>query len=424
MKKILLILFLLLFVQSALAVETVFKNEEVRIDLNKIDPSPIKPGEIFDIWFDITNVEAYTLRNVEFTISTKFPFSINEGLDTVKIAELKPGEIHSIKYNIKTNANADEGTYDLGLQYLSPKIGSIVSAKFSLDIVKSKTISATNIKVDPERVRQGERATITFTLENTADSALKDVKVKLDLSGDLPFAPIGATTENDVALLAKGQRTDVVFNIIALPDAKSGIYKLPLDITYYDESGKEYNKQNIFGVMIGSEPDLSFYIDSTTLYKGSGNVGTINIKIVNKGLSDVKFLNLNLEDTNYFEVISPGEVYIGNVDSDDYETAEYKVKIKRTKDGGVVFPLKVSYKDATNTEYSEIKEVTLKLRSARDVGVKQSNAGTIFIIIILIALYFYGYRNWKKQNKGGLKGYSLSLYNKTKNWLKRKKIVK
>ena len=107
MKKIILLGILLILIQSALAVETVFKGDEVRIDLTKVDPSPIKPGEVFDIWFDVTNVESYTLKNVKFSISTKFPFSINEGTDSVAIIELKPGETYAIKYNLKANANAD-----------------------------------------------------------------------------------------------------------------------------------------------------------------------------------------------------------------------------------------------------------------------------------------------------------------------------
>ena len=91
MKKVILLIILLVFIQSAFAVETVFKSDEVRIDLVKIDPSPIKPGETFDIWFDVTNIESYILRNLKLTISTKFPFSINEGGDTTAIYELKPG---------------------------------------------------------------------------------------------------------------------------------------------------------------------------------------------------------------------------------------------------------------------------------------------------------------------------------------------
>lgn len=418
MKKIILLILLLVSLQSALAVETVFKSDEVRIDLVKIDPSPVKPGETFDIWFDVTNIESYTLRNLKLTLSTKFPFSINEGGDTIAIYELKAGEKSSIKFNLKANSNADEGTYDLGLQYPSQKSGTIVSAKFSLDIIKSKIIAATNIKVEPEIIEQGERASITFTLENTADSALKDVKVKLDLSGELPFAPIGTTTERDIALLASGQKTSVLFDIIALPDSESGVYKVPLTITYFDESGKEYTKESIFGVIIGSEPDLSFYIEGTTLYKDGGSTGNIIIKIVNKGLNDVKFLNLILEDTKYFEVISPGEVYIGNVDSDDYETAEYKVRIKRTKEGKVMFPLKVNYKDANNNGYNKIIDLSLKLRSAKEIGIKKSNAGKIILLIILLGLYIYGYVIWKRKNKDGLRGYTKFLYYKFKYMLK------
>ena len=251
MKKIIFIgILIILLFQSVSAVESVFKSEEIRVDLINVDPSPIKPGESFDIWFDVTNIESYTLKNIDFTVSTAFPFSLNQGLGTVKVYQLNPGEKSSMKFNLKVNPNSDEGTYNIGLQFLSPKSGQVVSAKFSLDVVRSKVISATNIKVDPAMVSQGEGAKIIFTLENTADSSLTDVKVKLDLSGDLPFAPRGSTTERDIPLIAQGQKTDITFDIVALPEADSGIYKIPIKISYYDDSGKSYEKDNIFGITI------------------------------------------------------------------------------------------------------------------------------------------------------------------------------
>jgi len=67
--------------------------------------------------------------------------------------------------------------------------------------------------------------------------------------------------------------------------------------------------------------------------------GTVSIKFVNKGATDARFLNIILKKSDDYETISSDNVYIGDLDSDDYETADFKINVKRLKSSKLNIPV-------------------------------------------------------------------------------------
>ena len=178
--------------------------------------------------------------------------------------------------------------------------------------------------------------------------------------------------------------------------------KIPLTIRYSDALNKNYNRSSIVTLIVGGEPDVSIYIDSSTIYK-SKSAGEITVKIVNKGLPDMKFVNVKLSNSSRYRVISPSEVYIGNIDSDDYETADFKLYIERVSDKKITLPLAVEYKDANNKNYKNVVSLELPLYSsseAKRLGLTEGNGSFKWIVLIVLAVGgFFGYRIWKKRRK-------------------------
>ena len=58
-----------------------------------------------------------------------------------------------------------------------------------------------------------------------------------------------------------------------------------------------------------------------------------------------------MKESEKYEIVSPAEVYVGNIDSDDYETADFKISLNKVKEKEVILPLSLEYKDANNNEY-------------------------------------------------------------------------
>jgi hypothetical protein len=125
------------------------------------------------------------------------------------------------------------------------------------------------------------------------------------------------------------------------------------------------------------------------------------IKFINKGLIDIKFLNAKLLPSDDYEIINSNEVYIGNVDSDDYETAEFRLHVKQaTTDSKVALPLVLEYRDANNNMYKKEVSVDLILFSAEKLGVaEKKGTTTIILAVIIIVVGYFVYRKWEKKRK-------------------------
>ena len=224
------------------------------------------------------------------------------------------------------------------------------------------------------------------------------MKARIVLGG-IPLAPIGSTNEKMVQRVDSNEDLTVKFNVMAEPDAAADIYKLPLELEYADELGNKYGRNTTISVIIGDVPDLAVTLDSTTILQ-PGTKGEIAVKFVNKGVTDVKFLNVKIKPTDNIQVISSEEVYVGGIDSDDYETAEFDLFIEKGK-GEIKIPLTVEYMDANNDEYTKLVELSLPLYSSKEakkLGLMQGgSAGGFIIMLIIIGGAIYGYRKWKKK---------------------------
>jgi hypothetical protein len=156
------------------------------------------------------------------------------------------------------------------------------------------------------------------------------------------------------------------------------------------------------GIVIGAKPDLSITLDDSEIYESSKS-GEIVVKVVNKGVTDIKLMNMKLMPSNKYRILSNDEVYIGNIDSDDYETADFKLFIEKSKEKQIKVPVVLEYKDANNNDFKETIELTLDLYSALEAkkfGLKKGNGfvGNLVIAIIVVAGLFI-YRKWRKHKK-------------------------
>ena len=415
--RIFFVVFVLLAMATTLAsaaVNTVYYGKSPRIDvaLASQDPDPVEPGRIVEISFKLDN-KGELANDVVFEIMPAFPFSILPGESAVKnVGTLGTAQDTDrsvfVKYKLKVDQNAVDGNQELKIRYKSDDSQSWVTIDNITIKVQSKEaiLSVEKFAAVPEVVAPGSKTRLAVSLKNHANSLLKDIKVTLDLgkSGDeeTPFAPVGSTNEKVISFIDAQATSALEFNLIADPDAKSKVYKVPLRLQYSDILNKNYSKTLIVALVVGVEPDISVYVDTTSVYT-AGSTGDISVKIVNKGLSDLKFLNVKLDKSEKYKVLSPYEVYIGNIDSDDYETADFKLSIDKTKDKKLVLPLAIEYKDANNQEYTKNMNIELTLYTkseAKKLGLIEGNGTSwIFAVIILLAAGFFAYRFWKKRRK-------------------------
>lgn len=370
-------------------------------------PDPAEPGKYVDARFKFENNGSRTVENIEAEILPEYPFFLDPGTDGIKSlgslnAQQKGDKGVIVKYRLRVDKDALEGESEIKIRYRENKGVWMTMPEFKINIQPYDAILVLDkVVTNPKVIKPGEKATIGITFKNMAEILLKKIRVKINLES-ANLAPIGSTNEKAIQTIDKGKTAQLEFDVIGEPDAISGIYSVPIQFLYYDSLGNSYSRNSTIGLIVGSEPDLSANIDSTTIYQ-AGKYGDVTIKIVNKDVNEIKFLNTKLAESEDYTIISPSEVYVGNIDSDDYETAEFTLFVKNKKDKKITLPLHLEYRDPNNKLYEEDIKLELPLygtSEAKQLGLVQSNhkAG-FFIIVLIIVVGLFVYRRRKKNKR-------------------------
>lgn len=400
----------------------------LNLSLMNQDPDPARPGSYVDIRFKIQNNGATTADELLVELIPEYPFTLDSTEEASKYIGVLPPTgtretVTIVKYKIRVDENAIEGTDGTNKIALRYKIGtgSWIKQEFNIDVrTTDATIAIESVKSIPERIKPGEAAKVEIKVKNIADSTIKDISLKFDLGLStlnipatstslayydlVPFAPLHSATEKKVKMISSGEEVTFVFDIVAYANAEPRVYKIPIQLRYFDQLGEEYIKNDIVGLTVGTKPDIAVTIDKTEIYLGK-STGEVIVEFINKGFTDVKFLYVTLLDSEDYEVLSSEKVYIGNLDSDDYETADFTLYVNGGKDmlnqeREITLPLSVEYKDANNEAYSDQYDLKLMVRNPKKLGVGNGNSTALFVVIIaVIVVGFFIYRRIRKKRK-------------------------
>lgn len=400
MKKILLVVLMLVVLSMAASAREsiLLKDNAGKLELVRVDPSPLKPGSPAEVSFELTNVESTSLDDVRLSLVSVFPFSFADGeTGTVSFRSIAPGDKISFKFRLKVNENAQEESYPLRVQYYSARMGAYSSYEYTLSVVKtSDIVSIDSISVEPSKVPPGGTAKITVKVTNSFRYVMKDITLSLGLqSGTIPFAPLDSTAERRVSELGIGESADVDFRIIALPSTQADIYKVPLNIKYYDDLGNLYNKSEIFGIVVWDKPEVKLLVKENSIVLPN-KVGDIVLSIVNTGLIDTKLMTVMLHHSEDYEILSSNPVYVGSLESDDDETADFKIHLKSGKNP-IMLPVTLEFRDANNDKYSQEENLELKLYKESELNNSNGTLTWIIVVLILAVAGYFGYRRWKKK---------------------------
>jgi|TARA_B100001971_G_C18256490_1_gene582623 hypothetical protein len=398
---------ILLAMNAAAAVNAQNPSSSYNIIVTMVnqEPDPAEPGGYVDVRFKFDNEGDEEARAIEVEVLQEYPFSLDPGRDAIQnigtLQSRQEGDVGAIvKYRLRVAENAVEGENELKIRYRIDGGVWVTPEEFMVDVRTNDAILAVDsVSTGRKSLEPGSTSIIKIKLSNKADSVLKDIKVTLGLGG-LPLLPVDSTNEKSIYQIDAKQDYEIGFNILANPDAESGVYPVSLKVAYSDELGNSYFNNGTIGIVIGAKPDLSITLDDSEIYE-SGKSGEVVVKIVNKGVTGIKLMNMRLIASDNYRILSNSEVYIGNIDSDDYETADFNLFIEKNKEKEIIIPVVVEYKDANNNDFKETVELKLDLYSAADAKkfglIKGSNKAGLFIVaaIVIVGLFIY-----RKKMKG------------------------
>ena len=266
-------------------------------------------------------------------------------------------------------------------------------------------VSIRDVSSSPAEVAPGEVINIIIDVKNIFEYDVTNLNVKLILEGvDVPFAPYQSSSEDYLDELDKDDREDFKFKLITLPSTRTGIYKIPVIITYNYEGENDTIlkgpiKEELISVIVNSEPELKVSLDdSVVLVKGKENV--VALKIINSGLSDVKFLYVGVVDAAGLKFLSEKEQYIGDINSDDFDSVDYSIFVKSDASSSITLQVTLNFMDATNKEFTETSNVVLKtysLKEARGLGLVDKPKFIPYIVVGVFVIGFFVRRYLKKR---------------------------
>ncbi|MBU0958892.1 MAG: hypothetical protein KKB31_02995 [Nanoarchaeota archaeon] len=272
---------------------------------------------------------------------------------------------------------------------------------YSLNFASALVVDADYITLYP-----GEQGKITINVDNNEDFDIEKISVNLDLS-DLPFTSVGSSQE-DIDDIREGRDEDASFTLRASNEIVPGDYEIPYEITYF-EDGVESNlkKEGSFGLRVSSRTELDFTFD----LKGKdidsaivGQEGKISLEIINKGLGGIRAVQIEIFPEG-FELLSKDKVFVGNIDGDDTDLANFDV-IFNSSEG--VMKAKITYKDFDNKEQIENINLPFTVYTEKEALEKgliiKSNTGKYITIIIVLLIIWIAFRRWRKSRRRNNKG--------------------
>lgn len=245
-------------------------------------------------------------------------------------------------------------------------------------------------------VSPGKEGTITIELENILDQDVEDVSIALDFK-DIPFIILGSS-EQSIDEIDEDDDEEFVFQIKSSPTAAPGNYEVPYTIKYTesdDDITKE--KKGTIGIRISADPDLVFTASSNRAILGQESA--ITFKVINKGFFDARFVSVRLIPEG-FTLLSDKDVYIGTVDSDDFETETFDVIFE---DEDARFIAIIEYKDFENSPIILSIDLPLQVYT-RDEALKlgiidRSTMPAIISIIVTVILLWILWRTLRRRSK-------------------------
>lgn len=366
-----------------------FSNSpDIRVTMVNQDPDPVEPGRFVDVRFKIENLGTVATPNISLEILSEYPFTLYSPSYPVQnlgsLSGLQKGRDSVIvKYRLAVDDKALEGKNEIRVRYTLQDGTSVYPEAFNISIKSSDTLIAVDgVQLEPSEVSAGNKARLGLTLRSLTQATSENIRITLGLSGS-PLSPYGESNEKIINFLKGFEASTVVFNLIASSDAKSGVYQLPLMLTWNDAYGNKFQKNLTVSAIIRNNPSYLLSVEeSEPLIRGQQ--GKIIISLSNTGTAELRYASVELLSGDDYELLSYAKPYVGNLKSDDYETAEFKIYVNKNAGDELYLNSRISFKDEFEKPVSndmKLKVKTYNRIQAEALGITKKEKSSLYLLI-------------------------------------------
>jgi len=382
MRKSLLIavMFVVLASQLVLSADTTLSVDYVIAD------ESIRPGSETTITFTLTNPSS----SVDIT-SIKAYFSGGSDLEIsptqITLGGLDATRTKDVAIVVKAKSGTGISNLNARFTYYAPT-QKIANVNVPMEVKQLPTIQVLGTEYD--RVPgPGSAIKLNLTLKNNGDGSADDIQVELGESD----AFVAETNDAYVDSLIAHGVVDVPFEITIDPETEIGVYNIPITITYLDSrGGTSYTIEKNFGLKVSGVSEFIFTVDSQGVITPGGS-GVVNVKIANSGTAPINYLSAGFGDDL---------VYIGTIDSDDYELGEFVLSPSDIGWGVQEVQFRMKYKDSFDNQYDENYPVTVHITDPFTnifMGFIGLIASLVIPVVGIVIIYFIYKRFFHKKKE-------------------------
>ncbi len=370
-------------------------SSNIELDLKKTEPLPLQSSEYGTVWVEATNTGNAKASNVKVSFNENYPFEVVRGnTNNWSLGTLAPGEEYQIRLDVRVDENAVQGNNTMKFTIKNSDLtytqGLPVEVRADNNILSVKDVNFTDY------MAPGETREMKITLENMADAQLKNIQAKFDIADDTPVIVSGSSNRN-IREIDPGNTVEITYRLSADEAADNGVYRLPFELSYENEAGTEFERETTIGTVIGGLPQLETDLNSENRLS-QGITDTVTVRIVNRGEGRARFTQIVVKDGDGYNLLSPETTYIGNMDPDDFQTAEYQINVEGDAET-ISMPVDIQYKteDGLRTETQTIEADVYSQQELRQLGLRSGNRLLpvgIAAVIILAGIWY-----WRRRRK-------------------------
>lgn len=366
MKKLLLLAFLLC---SALAVANIV------ITRSTSDPSPASAGDELYLKVLLQNNAEDEATNVSAEITAEDPFVLKVAREQTQSMDMLCKYCYAeVEYHFSVKPSAQSGQYPLKYKVSFTDQQTGVKKFVENDIYLTvrnyqHTIGISSVKVSKTPLSPGDKAQVELTVRNYGVEPIKQIELTLTSPEGIDI--IGSTKRYFLTPMNGGDEMEVTYDIIVDQGAKMMAYKFPLIVKITDNFGNEQFFNDTIGIDVQAQPGVTLQVRSFDPLKG-----VFSVLVANRGNAQAKYTIVSVSGVK----TDPVEAYLGNLDPDDYSTADFKFKEQGTA------KITVSYFDADNVEKTSSQ--TLDVYVVRTDNNWLYGVGAIALLVVIYLIFF------------------------------------
>jgi len=367
----------------------------------KVSPSVLMPDSLGTITVTIKNTASSSSIRESIGVSpdyagTTYTTDVNVNIENVhleengievltedfdRIGEIGPGQSTTITFSIR--APSKSGMYFPEV-WVDTTGGTSTRYPIPVNVNTASGIQKKAILIMesslPASVNPGDDIPVTLTMKNAGQLLADDVTLKLiNVSTDV--AP-KSTDLYHLGTIGAGSDKTLIITLLSDKDAKSGLVRVPVTVSYNALDGTVVTEQTGIDIMMKGKAELGFVsVDTSPPRLAEDTPFDLTIRVENTGTGEAKQVSAVID----LPVEGKKEAFIGKIKPGN--DAPVIFLLEGAKGGNHPYNLTITYTDDMGT-HTMTRPMNLRVTPTDLTGT------IVFLLVILVVLGFVGYRYW------------------------------